>query len=116
PLLASLIPPAASAFTTPEAGHKSSNQPPPMPVDPAREFAGIIRQTEAKEADLFLLTHGSNRSEYQREQEFEARIDTAFPGFTIKDPTELLTKLRAVKSPRELDMVQQAAGISAEGF
>lgn len=115
--LAALIPLAASAFSVPEAaGHKAASQVPPLPVDLAHEFAKVTRQTEAREAQLYLLTHGSNRAEYRREQELEARLDSAFPGFTIKDATEVLAKLRAVKSPRELDIVQQAADISAEGF
>jgi Xaa-Pro aminopeptidase len=46
----------------------------------------------------------------------EARLDTAYPGFAVKDATPVFAKLRAVKSPRELDILQQAVDISAEGF
>lgn len=112
PLLAALIPPAASAL----GGTGERDGIPPLPVDPSREFAGLVRQTEARDAALYLVTRGSNRAEYRREQELEGKLDSAYPGFVIRDATPIFNQLRAVKSPRELDMLQQAVDISAEGF
>jgi hypothetical protein len=38
------------------------------------------------------------------------------PGFTIKNPSADLGNMRAVKSPREIDLLKHAVDITAEGF
>ena len=92
-------------------GHPQPAVPPaPIPVDVAREFAGPIEHPE-----LYLITR-TQPAEYRRERELAARLTAADPTLAIQDPSGIFTKLRMVKSPRELDLLKHAAAITAEGF
>lgn len=44
------------------------------------------------------------------------RVSERVPGVTIEDRTELLPAMRAVKSPRELALIQKAVQITTAGF
>ena len=107
--LTTLIPQAKDAL--PPAAAKSA---PAIPVDVSREFAKTIDAVSNKSAELYML--GGPSPEYRREVEFTKRLAAAYPGLTIKNPTQLFNNLRSVKSAREIDLLKHAADITAEGF
>jgi len=109
--LATLIPRAKGAIG--ESG-RSSAQTPPIPVDVNREFAKTIAAVADKSAEFYML--GGNSPEYRREAEFAGKLAAAYPGFTIKSPAQIFDNLRAVKSPREIDLLEHAEEITAEAF
>jgi Xaa-Pro aminopeptidase len=108
---------AAEAESAAPAGGKRAAQaePPPIPVDLAREFSGPIRTVAQKKAALYMITHGAS-AEYGREEKFARKLTDLAPTLTIKDITPVLAKMRTVKSPRELDLLEHAVAITAEGF
>ena len=126
--LATLIPQAKTAIEEPGAagapagpgrGGRGRALPPPapIPVDPNQEFAGTIQSIGAGQAGLYLVAPQRGwRTEYAREHEFAARLTAAARNLKVKDATPIFSKLRAVKSPREIDLLRQAAAITAEGF
>jgi len=87
---------------------------PAIPVDVSREFAKTIDAVSNKSAELYML--GGPSPEYRREVEFTKRLAAAYPGLTIKNPTQLFNNLRSVKSAREIDLLKHAVDITAEGF
>jgi Xaa-Pro aminopeptidase len=81
------------------------------------EFRPVIAAVNNSEASLYMLLPArSNPAEYGREQEFAAKLGSTGPGIAIKDATPIFSKLRALKSPRELDILKHAVDITAEGF
>jgi Xaa-Pro aminopeptidase len=96
-------------------GGRGSAPPPATPVDVAAEFASTIDAAASKSAELYMVTAG-RAAEYRREEDFAARLATAYPGFTVKNVAPILSNLRAVKSPRELDLLKHAVDITAEAF
>ena len=105
--LATLVPQAKQAL----GGAKSGPAP---PVDVKREFAGTIAAVADKSAELYML--GGESPEYRRETEFTRKLAAAYPGLTVKDPATIFDYLRAVKSPREIDLLKHAVDITAEAF
>lgn len=89
--------------------------PPPIPVELAHEFSAVIHAVAANNATLYTIAHGS-AAEYGREQEFARKLAALAPGLAIKDITPVLAKMRTLKSPRELDILEQAVAITAEAF
>ena len=91
--------------------------PPPIPVEVNREFADVIQLFAKGHAELFLLTPQRGwRAEFAREHDFAAKLAPATPHIALKDASTVFSKLRAVKSPREIDLLRQAVAITAEGF
>ena len=118
--LSTLIPQTKELMAAPGGGRgarggRGGAQPPPsISVNVNQEFAKIIDGVANKSAELYML--GGRAAEYRRESDFTTRLAAAFPGFTIKNPAEILNNMRAVKSAREIDLLRHAVDITAEGF
>jgi Xaa-Pro aminopeptidase len=81
------------------------------------EFKTFIEAAAAFQARMFLLLPPRpNSPEYGREQEFAAKIGSSGTGIAIADATAIFSKLRAVKSAREIDILRHAVNITAEAF
>ncbi len=118
--LESVIPAAKTIFDEADAargqgGRGGQMEPPPIPADLTRQFSGVVRAVAAKNATLYMITRGS-AAEYGREEEFVRRLAALAPALAIKDITPVLAKMRTVKSPREIDLLEHAVAITAEGF
>ncbi|HUI54226.1 MAG TPA: Xaa-Pro aminopeptidase [Bryobacteraceae bacterium] len=96
-------------------GGRGGSQPPPIPVELNKEFGSTIDAVAGKTAELYMITQG-RPAEYLREEEFAAKLGTAYPGFTIKNVAPIIANLRAVKSLREIDLLNHAVEITAEAF
>jgi Xaa-Pro aminopeptidase len=116
--LSALLPRAksaiAEALSEPTSAAGSRRAPPaspePIPVDVAQAFAAPMRHPE-----LYLITRGQPL-EYRRERDLATRLSAADTALRIQDPTSIFNRLRMVKSRRELDLLEQAAAITAEAF
>ena len=81
------------------------------------DFAKVIESSTNGELQLYLmLPAGANTVEFRREQEFAGKIASAGSGIAIKDATPVFSKLRQIKSQREVDILQHAVDITAEAF
>jgi len=96
-------------------GRGGAQPPPPIPVEPSKEFASMIEAVNGKTAELYMITQG-RPAEYRREEDFAAKLGAAYPGFTIKNVAPIIANLRAVKSQREIDLLNHAVAITAEAF
>jgi Xaa-Pro aminopeptidase len=119
--LTALIPQAKEVFAEPagrggggRGGRGGGQAPPPIPVDVSHAFAKTIDAVNDKSAELYML--GGRGAEYRREIEFTSKLAAAYPGFTIKNPAQILGNMRAVKSAREIDLLKHAVDITAEAF
>ncbi|HEX3747910.1 MAG TPA: Xaa-Pro aminopeptidase [Bryobacteraceae bacterium] len=116
--LATLIPPAKAVLPPPPPpsryGRSGLQPPAPIPVDISQTFAKTIASVAEGSAQLYMLSDDS--PEYRREHEFTAKLAAADPGLAIKNPGPMLENLRAVKSTREIALLQHAVDITAEGF
>jgi Xaa-Pro aminopeptidase len=63
-----------------------------------------------------ILPARANAVEYRREQEFAGKLAGVGAGIAIKDATPIFSKLRQIKSQREIDILQHAVDITAEAF
>ena len=118
--LTALIPQAKEALAEP-AGRGGSGRAgrgegpaPAIPVEMSREFAKTIDAVAGKSAELYML--GGRSPEYRREAEFTGKLAAAYPGFAIRNPAQILDNMRAVKWPREIDLLKHAVDITAEAF
>jgi Xaa-Pro aminopeptidase len=123
--LTSLTPQVKTALVEPEpqepsrGGRRARSLPPPAPIplDISREFAKISEAAAAGKAELYLIDPQRGWSpEYIREHDIAAKLASAEPRLPVKDATPIFSKLRAVKSQREIDLLRQAVAITAEGF
>ncbi len=81
------------------------------------DFAAAAQDAAAGTLALYLLLPaGPNAVEYPREREFAGKLAGAGVGIAIRDASPLFAKLRQVKSPREMDILQHAVDITAEAF
>ena len=110
--LTMLIPQAKELPQDPGVGH-SGPAPPPIPVEARKEFAKTIDAAGDKSVELYMLS--GREAEYRREMEFTVKL-SAVPGLSIKNPAQIFNDMRAVKSPREIDLLKQAVDITAEAF
>jgi Xaa-Pro aminopeptidase len=55
-------------------------------------------------------------AEFQREIDLAGKLATVQPAVLMKDASPIFSKLRSVKSPREVDILQHALEITAEAF
>ena len=123
--LTTLAPQAKVALEQPEAQPQAGRGrrvrplplPAPIPVDLKEEFATTIDSIAKGHAELYIVTPQRNwRAEYAREHDFAAKLAPVSPHIAMKDATPIFSRLRAVKSPREIDLLRHAAAITAEGF
>jgi Xaa-Pro aminopeptidase len=121
--LATLMPDAKSVFTPEEAGgrgvggRRGGMAAPQMPsVDWSAEFKPSIDLTARREAQIYLFDSRRFQSELDREIELSAKLAKLNPAIEVKDATQVFGSLRKVKSPREVDLLQHAVDITAEGF
>ena len=63
-----------------------------------------------------LLTGRAAAAEFRREAAIAKQLGTLDPPLKVKDAAPIFNRLRAVKSPREIDLVQHAVDITAEAF
>ena len=119
--LTTLIPPVKEVLAEPAGGGRggrggrgAGQAPPAIPVDAIREFSKTIEAVGDKSAELYIL--GGRAAEYRRETEFTGKLAAAYPGFTMKNPAQIFNNMRAVKSPREIDLLKHAVDITAEAF
>ena len=96
-------------------GGRGPAAPPPMPADVSATFAPIIAAIAKNEAQLYMLSQGRS-AEYRREQEFASKLAGVYPGLKINNAASMFGNLRKVKSQREIDLLQHAVAITAEGF
>ena len=81
------------------------------------ELAKPIEYAGQQELQLYMvLPARPNAVEYRREQEFAGKLASVGAGLTMKDATPVFDKLRRVKSPREIEILQHAVDITAEAF
>src|ERR1051325_6564150 len=83
----------------------------------AEEFAKVIEHSGNGQLQLHMILPAQpNAVEYRREQEFAGKVASVGAGLTIKDATPMFSKLRQIKSQREIDILQHAVDITAEAF
>ena len=113
--LTTLIPQAKDLLTEPpaRAGRGTPQAPPTIPVEMSKEFGKTIDAVRDKSAEMYML--GGRSPEYRRESEFTAKLAAA-QGFTVKNPAQIFSNMRAVKSAREIDLLKHAVDITAEAF
>jgi Xaa-Pro aminopeptidase len=85
--------------------------------DWAAEFAKPIEYAAKQELQVYMILPARpNAVEYRREQEFAGKLAATGAGLSIKDASPIFDGLRRVKSQREIDILQHAVDITAEGF
>ena len=97
------------------AGGRGLEPPPAPPVDWGTEFKPTIDLLAARQAQVYMISQG-RPAEYPREIEFASKLAALNPPIEVKNPTQIFGAMRKVKSPREIDLVQHAVDITAEGF
>jgi Xaa-Pro aminopeptidase len=91
--------------------------PPDNPVDVSVEFSKQIGIFGEKETPISLMGTGRGAAvEFRREAEIAKKLAALDPPLAVKDPGIIFSRLRAVKSPREIDLLQHAVDITAEAF
>jgi Xaa-Pro aminopeptidase len=123
--LATLMPDAKSAFT-PEGsggrgggggGRRGGMAAPQMPaVDWSAEFKPTIDLIARREAQIYLFDSRRFQAELGREIDLAGKLAKLDPPIEVKDATQIFGSLRKVKSQREIDLLQHAVDITAEGF
>jgi Xaa-Pro aminopeptidase len=120
PFLAALMPQAAAMLSEkPPAEAHGGRGPtlpaaPPIPLDVSSTFANTIDLARKGDAQIFMTTRGS--AEHQREMEFAKQLGALTPPLKVTDATVAFAKLRRIKSPREIELLQHAVDITAEAF
>jgi Xaa-Pro aminopeptidase len=124
--LSTLIPRSRSVLATPAEGmgggrggrgRGSDSAPPANTPAWTTEFAKPIEYAAKQELQIYMILPARpNAVEYRREQEFAGKLAATGAGLSIKDATSLFDALRRVKSQREIDILQHAVDITAEGF
>jgi Xaa-Pro aminopeptidase len=121
--LATLMPDAKSIFLpeTPETGRGGGRRgaipPPKMPdVDWGAEFKPTIDLIGKREAQIYLIDSRRFQAELGREIELAGKLAKLERPLPVKDATPIFGSLRKVKSQREIDILQHAVDITAEGF
>ncbi|HEX6284206.1 MAG TPA: aminopeptidase P N-terminal domain-containing protein, partial [Pyrinomonadaceae bacterium] len=92
-----------------------SELPPTTTLSNDHGFASLFEAAAKGEAGLHLLVPGGNESrEYNYEQRFAAEWVQTASGYSIKNAWPIFTRMRLVKSPLELRILQHAIDISIE--
>ncbi|MCU1257335.1 MAG: aminopeptidase Metallo peptidase, partial [Bryobacterales bacterium] len=101
------LPPALSE-TTPEKAELDLLQ---------KEYKPLQDAVKAERAQLYLFLPRERESvEYRHEQVLAAAVAQVSSGITVHDASTVLRELRLIKSPREIELIQHAIDITAEGF
>jgi Xaa-Pro aminopeptidase len=103
PFLSLILPQARNLF--PEPGRDGPG--PPLPE-------GLASQLPA-DPQLYLLARGA-AAEYRRELELKEKLAALAPPVDVKDALPIFSRLRQIKSQRELEILQHAMDITAEAF
>jgi Xaa-Pro aminopeptidase len=120
--LATLMPEAKSVFAPENAGGRGGGRrggmaAPQMPaVDWSATFKPTIDLIAARQAQIYLFDSRRYQAELGREIELAAKLAKFTPPIEAKDATQIFGTLRKVKSQREVDLLQHAVDITAEGF
>ena len=96
-------------------GRGPTSPPVPIPLDVAATFAKTISESSAGELQIYMISAG-RPAEYHREIEFAQKLGALSPPLKVTNATSIFSKLRQVKSQRELDLLQHAVDITAEAF
>jgi Xaa-Pro aminopeptidase len=123
--LTTLMPDAKSVFT-PEGsggrgggggGRRGGMAAPQMPaLDWSAEFKPTIDLIARREAQIYLFDSRRFQAELGREIDLAGKLAKVDPPIEAKDATQIFGSLRKVKSQREIDLLQHAVDITAEGF
>src|SRR5207244_6842500 len=120
PFLSKLFPQAATMLAEKPAAAVHGGRgpalpdPKPIPIDVAATFRNIVERAAQGEAVIMMTTRGA--AEHQREIDFAAKLAALTPPVKVTDATAGFTQFRRVKSQREIEMLQHAVDITAEGF
>jgi len=119
PFLSTVLPQAKDVLTAAGApggrtGRGTPGEAPSMPADAAATFRKTIEQAEKGELEVYMLR--GRAAEFQREIDLAGKLATVQPAVLMKDASPIFSKLRSVKSPREVDILQHAVEITAEAF
>lgn len=125
-VLSTILPQAKSVFADPPArGGRGGGrgrgmaEAPPIPIDVTAEFGSLIGGFGTQDSPISMMGSGrgaGSEAEFRREAEIVHKLAALDPPLTVSDPGPMLHKLRAVKSPREIDLLQHAVDITSEGF
>lgn len=92
-----------------------SDLPPATTLSNDHGFTELFDAAGKGEAGIFMLVPADSESrEYKYEQRFAAEWARTASGYSIKNAWPIFTKLRLVKSPMELRIMQHAIDISIE--
>ena len=98
-------------------GRRGGMAAPQMPaVDWSAEFKPTIDLIARREAQIYLFDSRRFQAELGREIELAGKLAKLDPPIEVKDATQIFGSLRKVKSQREIDLLQHAVDITAEGF
>jgi Xaa-Pro aminopeptidase len=120
--LATLMPEAKSIFmpesTAGRGGERRGGMATPqMPsIDWSAEFKPTIDLIAKREAQIYLFDSRRFHSELGREIDLADKLAKLSPPIEANDATPIFGGLRKVKSQREIDLLQHAVDITAEGF
>ena len=129
--LAAVIPQAKTVFADPPARGgrggrgggggrgRAAAETPPIPIDVSAEFGSLAGSFGTRESPISMLGSGRGdgaAAEFRREAETVRKLAALDPPLTVSDPGPMFSKLRAVKSAREIELLQHAVDITAEGF
>ncbi len=84
-------------------------------VDFGAEFKPTIDLAAKRELQVYMISQG-RAAEYGREEALAKQLGALTPPMTVKNATPIFGALRKVKSQREVDILQHAVDITAEGF
>jgi Xaa-Pro aminopeptidase len=124
--LSALMPDAKSIFIPERAGRGGRGgrggggrggaaQAPPPPVDFSAEFKPSVELIASRQAQVYMISQG-RPAEFSREIEIAQKLGALTPPIAVKNATPIFGHLRQIKSQRELDLIQHAVDITAEGF
>jgi Xaa-Pro aminopeptidase len=88
---------------------------PAPPVDWSADFKPTVDLVASRQVQFYLISQG-RPAEYSREIEIAAKLAALDPPIAVKNPTQIFASMRKVKSAREIDLIQHAVDITAEGF
>jgi Xaa-Pro aminopeptidase len=123
--LAALMPGAKSVLMPEGAGgrggggggRRGAMAAPQMPaVDWSAEFKPTIDLIAGREAQIYLFDSRRFQAELGREIDLAGKLAKLDPPIEVKDAAQIFGSLRKVKSQREIDLLQHAVDITAEGF
>ncbi|MCA1612708.1 MAG: aminopeptidase P family protein [Acidobacteria bacterium] len=99
------------------AATTGAQQPTPSGAGSQTGYESLLAAIAQDEASLFLLLPSETESrEFRREQEFASRWAKSDTGLTVRSAWPVFTRLRQLKSPAEVRLIQHAVDITAESL